>query len=166
MPLHWKPGLQLLLLLGPLGPFSPGARAGPAQTEDAVELRFSTERPVHLVSPAFLSFTIDANLATDPRFLTFLGSPKLRTLARGLSPAYLRFGGTKTDFLIFDPQKEPTFEERSYWQSQVNQDMCKSGSIPSDVEKRLQLEWPFQEQLLLREQYQKKFKNSTYSSKR
>ncbi|XP_004391620.1 PREDICTED: heparanase isoform X3 [Odobenus rosmarus divergens] len=163
MPLRWKPGLPLLLLLGPLGPFSPGARAGPAQAEDAVELRFSTERPVHLVSPAFLSFTIDANLATDPRFLTFLGSPKLRTLARGLSPAYLRFGGTKTDFLIFDPQKEPTFEERSYWQSQVNQDICKSGSLPSNVEKRLQLEWPFQEKLLLREQYQKKFKNSTYS---
>ncbi|XP_027980009.1 heparanase isoform X3 [Eumetopias jubatus] len=163
MPLLWKPGLPLLLLLGPLGPFSPGAWAGPEQAEDAVELRFSTERPVHLVSPAFLSFTIDANLATDPRFLTFLGSPKLRTLARGLSPAYLRFGGTKTDFLIFDPQKEPTFEERSYWQSQVNQDICKSGSIPSDVEKRLQLEWPFQEKLLLREQYQKKFKNSTYS---
>ncbi|KAF3825052.1 hypothetical protein GH733_005686, partial [Mirounga leonina] len=54
-------------------------------------------------------------------------------MAKGLSPAHLRF------------------------------DMCKSGSIPSDVEKRLQLEWPFQEQLLLREQYQKKFKNSTYS---
>ena len=30
-------------------------------------------------------------------------SPRLRALARGLSPAYLRFGGTKTDFLIFDP---------------------------------------------------------------
>uniref|UniRef100_A0A8C4LZC6 Heparanase n=1 Tax=Equus asinus TaxID=9793 RepID=A0A8C4LZC6_EQUAS len=167
MLLRWTRGLPLspplLLLLGPLGPFSPGARAGPAQAEDAVELDFSTERPVHLVSPAFLSFTIDANLATDPRFLTFLGSPKLRTLARGLSPAYLRFGGTKTDFLIFDPKKESTFEERSYWQSQVNQDICKSGSIPSDVEKRLQLEWPFQEQLLLRSQYQKKFKNSTYS---
>ncbi|XP_062964466.1 heparanase isoform X3 [Cynocephalus volans] len=153
----------LLLLLGPLGPFSPGALAGPAPAEDAVELDFSTERPLHLVSPAFLSFTIDANLATNPRFLTFLGSPKLRTLARGLSPAYLRFGGTKTDFLIFDPKMEPTFEERSYWQSQVNQDICKSGSISSDVYKRLQLEWPFQEQLLLREQYQKKFKNSTYS---
>jgi heparanase 1 len=38
-----------------------------------VELEFSTQRPLHLVSPAFLSFTIDANLATDPRFLTFLG---------------------------------------------------------------------------------------------
>nr|XP_051675571.1 heparanase isoform X2 [Oryctolagus cuniculus] len=157
------PPLLLLLLLGPLGPLPHGAVAGPAQAEDAVELHFSTERPRQLVSPAFLSFTIDANLATEPRFLTFLGSPKLRTLARGLSPAYLRFGGTKTDFLIFDPHKEPTFEERSYWQSQVNQDTCKSGPIPSDVEKRLQLEWPFQEQLLLREQYQREFKNSTYS---
>ncbi|KAB1282598.1 Heparanase [Camelus dromedarius] len=169
MLLRRKPRLTLLpppllLLLGPLGPCSPGALAGPEPAEDVVELDFSTERPVHLVSPAFLSFTIDANLATDPRFLTFLGSPKLRTLARGLSPAYLRFGGTKTDFLIFDPKKEPTFEEKSYWQSQGNQDICKSGSIPSDVEKRLQLEWPFQEQLLFREQYQKKFKNSTYSS--
>ncbi|XP_037385916.1 heparanase isoform X1 [Talpa occidentalis] len=155
----------LLLLLGSLGPFCPGALAGSPEAEDTVELDFSTERPVRLVSPAFLSFTIDANLATDPRFLTFLGSPKLRTLARGLSPAYLRFGGTKTDFLIFDPKKEPTFEERSYWQSQVNQDVCKSGSIPFDVEKSLQLEWPFQEQLLLREQYQKKFNNSTFSKR-
>ncbi|XP_032488491.1 heparanase isoform X3 [Phocoena sinus] len=165
MLLSWKPGLplRLLLLLGPLCPCSPGALAELAPAEDVVVLVFSTERPVHLVSPAFLSFTIDANLATDPRFLTFLGSSKLRTLARGLSPAYLRFGGTKTDFLIFDPKKEPTFEERSYWQSQVNQDICESASVPSDVERRLKLEWPFQEQLLLREQYQKKFKNSTYS---
>ncbi|XP_022455108.1 heparanase isoform X2 [Delphinapterus leucas] len=165
MLLSWKPGLplRLLLLLGPLCPCSPGALAELAPAEDVVVLVFSTERPVHLVSPAFLSFTIDANLATDPRFLTFLGSSKLRTLARGLSPAYLRFGGTKTDFLIFDPKKEPTFEERRYWQSQVNQDICESGSVPSDVERRLKLEWPFQEQLLLREQYQKKFKNSTYS---
>ncbi|XP_057358390.1 heparanase isoform X2 [Manis pentadactyla] len=167
MLLRARPGLPvpppLLLLLGPLGPFLAGPPAGPVQAEVAAELDFSTEPPLHLVSPAFLSVTIDANLATDPRFLTFLGSPKLRTLAKGLSPAYLRFGGTKTDFLIFDPKKEPTFEERSYWQSQVNQDICESGSIPSDVEKSLQLEWPFQEQLLLTEQYQKKFKNSTYS---
>nr|XP_003469452.1 heparanase [Cavia porcellus] len=114
------------------------------------------------VSPAFLSFTIDANLATNPRFLAFLGSPRLRTLARGLAPAYLRFGGTKTDFLIFDPKKEPTFEERSCRRSRVNQGFCESRSLPSKVEKRLHLEWPFQETLLLREQYQK-FNTTTYS---
>ncbi|XP_044801643.1 heparanase isoform X2 [Bubalus bubalis] len=162
-----KPGLQppllLLLLLGPLGPCSPGAPAAAAPADHAAKLEFFTERPLHLVSPAFLSFTIDANLATDPRFFTFLGSSKLRTLARGLAPAYLRFGGNKGDFLIFDPKKEPAFEERSYWLSQGNQDICKSGSIPSDVEEKLRLEWPFQEQVLLREQYQKKFTNSTYS---
>uniref|UniRef100_A0A8D1ZVA6 Heparanase n=1 Tax=Sus scrofa TaxID=9823 RepID=A0A8D1ZVA6_PIG len=165
MLLRWKPGLPLalLLLLGLLSPCSPGLSGRPAPAKDVAVLEFSTQRPVHLLSPAFLSVTIDGNLATDPRFLTFLGSPKLRTLARGLSPAYLRFGGTKSDFLIFDPKKEPTSEERHYWKSDVNWDVCKSGSIPSDVEKRLQLEWPFQEQLLLREQHQKQFKNSTYS---
>uniref|UniRef100_A0A2K6PZT3 Heparanase n=1 Tax=Rhinopithecus roxellana TaxID=61622 RepID=A0A2K6PZT3_RHIRO len=168
MLLRSKPALPqppplLLLLLGPLGPLSPGALPGPAQAQDVVDLDFFTQQPLHLVSPSFLSVTIDANLATDPRFLIFLGSPKLRTLARGLSPAYLRFGGTKTDFLIFDPKKESTFEERSYWQSQVNQDICKSGSIPPDVKEKLRSEWPYQEQVLLREHYQKKFKNSTYS---
>ncbi|PNI83078.1 HPSE isoform 7 [Pan troglodytes] len=166
MLLRSKPALPpplMLLLLGPLGPLSPGALPRPAQAQDVVDLDFFTQEPLHLVSPSFLSVTIDANLATDPRFLIFLGSPKLRTLARGLSPAYLRFGGTKTDFLIFDPKKESTFEERSYWQSQVNQDICKYGSIPPDVEEKLRLEWPYQEQLLLREHYQKKFKNGTYS---
>uniref|UniRef100_A0A8I3VW79 Heparanase n=1 Tax=Callithrix jacchus TaxID=9483 RepID=A0A8I3VW79_CALJA len=44
----------------------------------------------------------------------------------------------------------------------LSENICKSGSIPPAVEK-LQLEWPYQEQLLLREHYQKKFKNSTYS---
>ncbi|XP_021105970.1 heparanase isoform X2 [Heterocephalus glaber] len=148
------PLLLFLLLLRPIGP---------AQAGDEVPLDLVTERPLRSVSPAFLSFTIDANLATDPRFLAFLGSPRLRTLARGLAPAYLRFGGTKTDFLIFDPKREPTFEERSCWRSQVNQDFCKSRSLPSNVEKRLRLEWPFQEKLLLKEQYQKKFNTTTYS---
>lgn len=45
-------------------------------------------------------------------------------------------------------------------------DICKSQALPSEVEKRLQLEWPFQELLLLQEQYQKKFKTTTYSSKK
>ncbi|XP_021066407.1 heparanase [Mus pahari] len=155
--------LLLLWLWGPLGALAQGAPAGTAPTEDVVDLEFYTKRPLQSVSPSFLSITIDASLATDPRFLTFLGSPRLRALARGLSPAYLRFGGTKTDFLIFDPDKEPTSEERSYWKSQVNHDICRSEPVSDDVLRKLQVEWPFQELLLLREQYQKEFKNSTYS---
>ncbi|NP_072127.1 heparanase precursor [Rattus norvegicus] len=155
--------LLLLWLWGRLRALTQGTPAGTAPTKDVVDLEFYTKRLFQSVSPSFLSITIDASLATDPRFLTFLGSPRLRALARGLSPAYLRFGGTKTDFLIFDPNKEPTSEERSYWQSQDNNDICGSERVSADVLRKLQMEWPFQELLLLREQYQREFKNSTYS---
>lgn len=53
------PLLLLLLLLAP--------RVAPAPLE------VDTARPLRSVSPAFLSFTIDANLATNPRVLAFLG---------------------------------------------------------------------------------------------
>lgn len=35
----------------------------------------------------------------------FSSSPKLRTLARGLTPGFLRFGGTRQDFMVFNPQR-------------------------------------------------------------
>uniref|UniRef100_A0A8C5XLE0 Heparanase n=1 Tax=Microcebus murinus TaxID=30608 RepID=A0A8C5XLE0_MICMU len=139
--------LQLLLLLAPLGPLSP--RALPRASRALDGLRFLTTQPLHLLSPAFLSFTIDANLATDPRFLTFLGSPKLRTLARGL-------------LCCLGFQSSLCANRFSNWSLPLA-DICKSGSIPPHVHKKLELEWLFQEQWLLREQYQKNFKNTTYS---
>ncbi|XP_068948326.1 heparanase isoform X1 [Petaurus breviceps papuanus] len=131
---------------------------------EGLKLHLRTDVKVQEVSPAFLSITIDASLVTDPRYITFLGSQRLRTLARGLSPAYLRFGGTKTDFLIFDPKKESTFEEKSYWEAQINPDTCSLGPIPSAVKGHLELEWPIQEVLLLKEQQQNKFENGTFTS--
>ncbi|XP_068948334.1 heparanase isoform X2 [Petaurus breviceps papuanus] len=130
---------------------------------EGLKLHLRTDVKVQEVSPAFLSITIDASLVTDPRYITFLGSQRLRTLARGLSPAYLRFGGTKTDFLIFDPKKESTFEEKSYWEAQINPDTCSLGPIPSAVKGHLELEWPIQEVLLLKEQQQNKFENGTFT---
>ncbi|KAJ7327180.1 hypothetical protein JRQ81_016939 [Phrynocephalus forsythii] len=129
------------------------------------ELSFpQSGRPLRQVSPFFLSLTIDANLATDPRYITFLGSTKLRTLARGLSPGFLRFGGTKTDFLIFDPKKEPTSEEEFFLDLLAKQDaenVCGISSPPLDVIELLQSQWPFQEMLILREQHKHKHKNTT-----
>lgn len=65
--------MLLLWLWGPLAALGQGAPAGTAPTEDVVDLEFYTKRPLQIVSPSFLSITIDASLATDPRFLTFLG---------------------------------------------------------------------------------------------
>ncbi|KAM9143726.1 heparanase isoform 2-T2 [Pangshura tecta] len=144
-------GRLLLLLAGQ-------AAAGSAVAVLSAELR---GEPAREVSPAFLSLTIDANLAADPRFIPILGSPKLRTLARGLSPGFLRFGGTRTDFLIFDPEKDSTLDERDFWEPQVNQDICGVRSIPTAVEELLLSQWPIQEKLLLKEQYWKKYKNTT-----
>ncbi|XP_039396698.1 heparanase isoform X1 [Mauremys reevesii] len=151
--------LGLLLLLGlPLLAREAAAAAGSAVAVLSAELR---GEPAREVSPAFLSLTIDASLAADPRFIPILGSPKLRTLARGLSPGFLRFGGTRTDFLIFDPKKDSTLDERDFWEPQVNQGICGVRSIPTAVEELLLSQWPIQEKLLLKEQYRKKYKNTT-----
>ncbi|XP_025051306.1 heparanase, partial [Alligator sinensis] len=77
--------------------------------------------PAAEVSAAFLSLTLDASLAAAPQYIALLGNHKLRTLAKGLSPGFLRFGGTNTDFLIFDPTKDSTLEERELWELQGNQ---------------------------------------------
>uniref|UniRef100_G1KKK3 Heparanase n=1 Tax=Anolis carolinensis TaxID=28377 RepID=G1KKK3_ANOCA len=131
-------------------------------SEAGAELLFQAgERALRQVSPFFLSLTIDANLATDPRYIAFLGSAKLRTLARGLSPGFLRFGGTKTDFLIFDPKEEPTLEEKVFLDQVARQDVCRFRSPPLDVMQVLQSQWPFQAMVLLRDQYKNKYRNTT-----
>ncbi|XP_020844092.1 heparanase [Phascolarctos cinereus] len=118
---------------------------------------------VQEVSLAFLSITIDSNLMTNPGYIAFLSSQRLRTLARGLSPAYLRFGGTKADFLIFDPEKESTFQKGSYWEAQVDPDICNFSPLPSAMENQLELEWPFQELLLLKERHQNFYEKATFT---
>ncbi|XP_062991670.1 heparanase [Elgaria multicarinata webbii] len=121
-------------------------------------------QPVLEVSPFFLSITIDANLATDPRYITFLGSKKLCTLARGLSPGFLRFGGTKTDFMIFDPEKEPTWEEKVLQVLLAKQGangISEFASAPSDILEHLQSLWPSQERLILKEEDKPVRKNAT-----
>ncbi|XP_060103381.1 heparanase [Heteronotia binoei] len=155
MPLPGLLAWALLLLLSAAAP--PGA--------GGAELSFSLRSPpLRQVSPAFLSLTLDANLATDPRYITFLSSLKLRTLARGLSPGFLRFGGTKTDFLIFDPKKEPTFEEEIFSDLLAKQDAadpCGFRPAPLDLIEYLELQWPFQELLIRGELDKKKHKNTT-----
>ncbi|XP_043915523.1 heparanase [Protopterus annectens] len=107
------------------------------------------------VSEFFLSVAIDASLLTkDEKYITLLGSEKLQALAKGLSPGYLRFGGTKGDFLVFDPKKESSVTEDKQWQIHHGQDRCKKQLIPPDVEEYLQSCWVVDEPLMLKEYYE------------
>ncbi|KAF1495964.1 Heparanase, partial [Eudyptula minor novaehollandiae] len=146
--------LLLLPMLLPLLPLAAGQRAAVLR----LGLRGS---PRGEVSPAFLSLTLDASLARDPRYVALLSNPKLRALATALSPGFLRFGGTETDFLIFDPNKDSTSEEKILWELQAQQEACGSRPAFAAVEKLLLAQWPSQEKLILAEHNWKKHKNTT-----
>ncbi|XP_061849820.1 heparanase [Colius striatus] len=144
--------LLLLLVLLPV----------PAEGWRAVGLRMSLRgSPRGEVSPAFLSLTLDASLARDPRYVALLSNPKLRALARALSPGFLRFGGTETDFLIFDPNKDSTLEEKFLWEIEAKEEACGSRPAFAAVEKLLLAQWPSQEKLILAEHNWKKHRNTT-----
>ncbi|XP_021252902.1 heparanase isoform X4 [Numida meleagris] len=141
--------LELLLLLLAVPP------------RQAAELQLGLREPIGAVSPAFLSLTLDASLARDPRFVALLRHPKLRALASGLSPGFLRFGGTSTDFLIFNPNKDSTWEEKVLSELQAKGDVCRTWPSFAVVPELLLTQWPLQEKLLLAEHSWKKHKNTT-----
>eukprot|EP00111_Clytia_hemisphaerica_P021057 TCONS_00062070-protein len=73
---------------------------------EEVIISFEAELPKCRLDDRFLSFSLDAlelkrNLRCFP-----LESRKINTLARALSPAYFRVGGTPQDFLIFTEKKK------------------------------------------------------------
>uniref|UniRef100_A0A7N8WUV1 Heparanase n=1 Tax=Mastacembelus armatus TaxID=205130 RepID=A0A7N8WUV1_9TELE len=99
--------------------------------------------PIHRVDPRFLSVTIDASLAADERFMFLLRSPKLRTLAKALTPAFLRFGGTRQDFMVFSPQK--------------SHQSCEELELALWLEEQLKKKWIQQQEVLLREDLLKNY---------
>ena len=46
----------------------------------------------------------------DVVFLHLFSSPRVQTLLRGLSPAYLRLGGTSADYVVFSNEPVEVFE--------------------------------------------------------
>ncbi|MEQ2315418.1 hypothetical protein AMECASPLE_022110 [Ameca splendens] len=101
------------------------------------------------VDPRFLSVTIDASLASEERFMLLLRSQKIRTLAKALSPAFLRFGGTKQDFMVFSPQRSQQLD---------SDESCSSIRLPWWLEQRLKEDLTQQQLILLKEEQQNKYK--------
>ncbi|EDO32634.1 predicted protein, partial [Nematostella vectensis] len=65
-----------------------------------------TDKPLHSVDRRFLSVAIDVHLIRNKWHYFDTSSVRVQTLARGLSPAILRIGGTDGDFAIFQETDE------------------------------------------------------------
>ncbi|XP_059374248.1 inactive heparanase-2-like isoform X2 [Carassius carassius] len=142
-------------------------------------LDVNTRSPVKVLNDNFLSFQLDPSIIKDG-WLDFLSSKRLVTLARGLSPAYLRFGGKRTDFLQFHNLKNlakfrgpgPDYYLKNYEDDIVRSDFaldkqkgCKLASHP-DMMLELQREKAAQmQQVLLKEQLSNIYSDVTLTAR-
>ncbi|XP_051507062.1 inactive heparanase-2-like [Myxocyprinus asiaticus] len=142
-------------------------------------LDVNTRSPVKVLNDNFLSLQLDPSIIKDG-WLDFLSSKRLVTLARGLSPAYLRFGGKRTDFLQFHNLKNlakfrgpgPDYYLKNYEDDIVRSDFaldkqkgCKLASHP-DMMLELQREKAAQmQQVLLKEQLSNIYSDVTITAR-
>ncbi|XP_034159065.2 inactive heparanase-2 isoform X1 [Pangasianodon hypophthalmus] len=149
-------------------------------------LDVNTRSPVRLLNDNFLSLQVDPSILKNGWLdflslsLCFLSSKRLVTLARGLSPAYLRFGGKRTDFLQFHNLKNlakfrgpgPDYYLKNYEDDIVRSDIaldkqkgCKLASHP-DMMLELQREKAAQmQQVLLKEQLSNHYSDVTITAR-
>ncbi|XP_066566943.1 heparanase [Amia ocellicauda] len=108
---------------------------------------------VGTVNQGFLSVAIDASLVAEEKYVYLLGSQKLRTLSKALSPGFLRFGGTKADFMIFAPRND-SVTQRDFLRDSAFQpgNVCKRHDLPLILEETLHSEWARQETRFLKEE--------------
>ncbi|XP_074531139.1 inactive heparanase-2 [Halichoeres trimaculatus] len=142
-------------------------------------LDVNTRSPIRVLNDNFLSLQLDPSIIKDG-WLDFLSSKRLVTLARGLSPAFLRFGGKRTDFLQFNNQKNlakfrgpgPDYYLKNYEDDIVRSDIaldkqkgCKVANHP-DIMLELQREKAASTQLvLLKEQLSNIYSNITITAR-
>ncbi|KAJ7987104.1 hypothetical protein DPEC_G00335290 [Dallia pectoralis] len=150
------------LLMMPLDLPSFVGSTGPGADFDSVFLNVDLSRVFKRVDERFLSVAIDAGIVAEEKFMYLLTSPKLKTLARGLTPAFLRFGGTRQDFMTFKPpfQHLNTHQTNSVFDPD---DICQRLELPPLLEQRLKQEWTLQEVLLQNEDLQRKYRSIKFT---
>uniref|UniRef100_A0A667YEE3 Heparanase 2 n=1 Tax=Myripristis murdjan TaxID=586833 RepID=A0A667YEE3_9TELE len=159
-------------------PVAGGKRPG-FMERTLVLLDVNTRSPIKVLNDNFLSLQLDPAIIKDG-WLDFLSSKRLVTLARGLSPAFLRFGGKRTDFLQFHNLKNlakfrgpgPDYYLKNYEDDIVRSDIaldkqkgCKLANHP-DMMLELQREKAATMQLvLLKEQLSNIYSNITITAR-
>ncbi|KAK7093390.1 heparanase-like [Littorina saxatilis] len=69
----------------------------------AMDVRIDLQQPVAEKGPKFVGITVDTRYLVYGQMSALdLSSPKLHTLARALSPSYVRVGGTDADDMVFN----------------------------------------------------------------
>uniref|UniRef100_A0A3P8UGV3 Heparanase n=1 Tax=Cynoglossus semilaevis TaxID=244447 RepID=A0A3P8UGV3_CYNSE len=117
---------------------------------------------IHRVEPRFLSVTIDASLASEEKFMSLLRSSKLRFLAKALSPAFLRFGGTSQDFMVFTHQTSNQLEIFKYF-SPSDHVSCDQLELPEWLERRLKRALSKQQMILMKEDVRRKYRRVKFT---
>ncbi|XP_042192721.1 inactive heparanase-2-like [Callorhinchus milii] len=158
---------------------SVGSSQGRSQVKEPrtlILLDVNTKHSFKTVNENFLSIQLDPAVIHDG-WIDFLSSKRLVTLARGLSPAFLRFGGKRTDFLQFQNHRHsqkkrgrpgPDYYLKNYEDDIVRsaialdkQKGCKIAQHP-DIMLELQREKASQMQVsLLKEQLSNSYSNIT-----
>uniref|UniRef100_A0AAR2L4Y4 Heparanase 2 n=1 Tax=Pygocentrus nattereri TaxID=42514 RepID=A0AAR2L4Y4_PYGNA len=173
---------QLLALISSAATYRRLVAGGKRQSfleRTLILLDVNTRSPVKILNDNFLSLQVDPSILKNG-WLDFLSSKRLVTLARGLSPAYLRFGGKRTDFLQFHNLKNlakfrgpgPDYYLKNYEDDIVRSDIaldkqkgCKLASHP-DMMLELQREKAAQmQQVLLKEQLSNLYSDVTITAR-
>uniref|UniRef100_A0A3Q3WCS8 Heparanase n=1 Tax=Mola mola TaxID=94237 RepID=A0A3Q3WCS8_MOLML len=139
------------------------AYPGPGRGGNSLTVLVDLSAASRRVDRRFLSVTIDASLAADEKFMYLLGSPKIRTLARALTPAFLRFGGTRQDFMVFTPQRLHQGSGFTAGDRIKNFSGVKTSCLPLRLEQRLMNEWTKQQVILMKENLQKKYRRVKFT---
>ncbi|KAM4702822.1 inactive heparanase-2 [Rhinophrynus dorsalis] len=188
-PLHGRLLLTSLLTLISHCPCSsqpgerrlfPAPRSPSMKARTLILLDVNTKTPIRTVSENFLSLQLDPSIIHDG-WLDFLSSKRLVTLARGLSPAFLRFGGRRTDFLQFQNLKNPAKSrggpgpdyylknyEDDIVRSDISLDKQKGCNIAQHPETMLELQREKAAQMhlvLLKEQFSNTYSNLTLTAR-
>ncbi|XP_055035360.2 heparanase [Misgurnus anguillicaudatus] len=131
--------------------------------DEAIRVNLDLSHVSRVVNERFLSVAIDASLIAEEKFMNLLNSPKLRTLAKALIPAFLRFGGTKQDFIKFKPQGKYLHARDNSNNSLPYKDLCEKLELPPLLENKLKQEWVLQSKILLQEEARGKFQKAKFS---
>uniref|UniRef100_A0A8D3CJ92 Heparanase n=1 Tax=Scophthalmus maximus TaxID=52904 RepID=A0A8D3CJ92_SCOMX len=110
----------------------------------------------------FIHDTLKSLLSSDQLSdFTFPFDMSSLTLAQALTPAFVRFGGTRQDFMVFSPQRNRQLDSDVTAATNQTDGSCDKRTLPSWLEEKLKGAWPQQQLVLMREDVQRKYRKDT-----